>query len=86
MMMHKALHPRYNIDRLYVTREERGRGLASFEVCVNGAIYGNEEYINKSKGRMVAAVLNNYKNRTRKKPLESQNGTKNNSDKLSVIN
>ena len=31
MTMHKALHPRDNVDRLYVSRKEGGRGLASTE-------------------------------------------------------
>ena len=29
MTMHKALHPRDDVDRLYVSRKEGGRGLAS---------------------------------------------------------
>ena len=29
MTMHRVLHPRDDIDRLYVSRKERGRGLAS---------------------------------------------------------
>ena len=30
MTMHKALHPRDNVDKLYVSRKERGRkGLTS---------------------------------------------------------
>ena len=31
MTMHKALHPRDDVDRLYVSRKEGGRGLASIE-------------------------------------------------------
>ncbi|XP_066968151.1 uncharacterized protein [Macrobrachium rosenbergii] len=33
--VHKALHPRANTDRLYITRKEEGRGLLSTEDCVN---------------------------------------------------
>ena len=33
--MHKALHPRNDVDRLYVARKERGRGLASIEDSVD---------------------------------------------------
>ena len=29
MMMHKALHPRDDVDRMYVSRKERGRGHTS---------------------------------------------------------
>ena len=31
MTMHKALHARDDVDRLYVSRREGGRGLASTE-------------------------------------------------------
>ena len=34
MIMHKALHPRDNVDRLYVSRKEGGRGVASIEDSV----------------------------------------------------
>ena len=35
MTMHKALHPRHDVDRLYVSRKERGRGLVSIENSVD---------------------------------------------------
>ena len=34
----KALHPRDDFDRLYVSRKEGGRGLASFEDSVDASI------------------------------------------------
>ena len=37
MTMHKALHPRDDIDRLYVSRKEGGRVLASIEDSVNAS-------------------------------------------------
>ena len=37
MSMHKALHPRIYIDRLFVTRHRRGRELGSIEDCVDAA-------------------------------------------------
>ena len=37
MTMHKALHPRNDVDRLYVSRKEGGRGLASIEDSVDGS-------------------------------------------------
>ena len=33
--MHKALHPRDDVDRLYVSRKEGERGLASIEANVD---------------------------------------------------
>ena len=44
MTMYKALHPRDNVDRLYVSRKEGGRGLASNEDSV-GASIRLEDYI-----------------------------------------
>ena len=35
MNMHKALHPRDDVDRLYVTRKEGGSGLASIEDSID---------------------------------------------------
>ena len=35
MTMHKALHPRDDVDRLYVSRKEEGRGIASIEDSVD---------------------------------------------------
>ena len=35
MTMHKGLHPRDNIDRLYVSRKEGGRGHARIEDSID---------------------------------------------------
>jgi len=35
MTIHNSLHPRADVDRLYVPREERGRGLANMQDYVN---------------------------------------------------
>ena len=50
MTMHKALHPRDTVDRLYVTRKEGGRGLAGMEDSVNASIQLLEDYIEKHEG------------------------------------
>ena len=36
--MHKALYPREDVDRLYVSRKERGRELTSIEDSVDESI------------------------------------------------
>ena len=43
--MHKALHPRNDVDRLYVSRKEGGRGLASIEDSLDASIQRLEDYI-----------------------------------------
>ena len=47
--MHKALHSRNDIDRLYVLRKDGGKGLASVEDCVNVSIQEHRYYIKKWK-------------------------------------
>ena len=44
MTMHMSLHPRDDIDRLYVSRRE-GRGFASIEDSVNASIQRLQDYI-----------------------------------------
>ena len=44
MIMHKALHLRDDVDRLYVSRKEGGRGLTSIEGSVNASIQRLEDY------------------------------------------
>ena len=47
MTMHKALHPRDDIDRLYVSRKEGGRELVSIEDSVDVSIQRLKDYIEK---------------------------------------
>ena len=47
MTMHKALHPRDDVDRLYVSRKEGGRDLASIEDTVDASIQRLKDYIEK---------------------------------------
>ena len=59
MTMHKALHPRHDVDRLYVSRKEGGRGLASIEDSVNASIQRLEDYIERE---LITAIRNNTDN------------------------
>ena len=54
--MHKALHPRDDVDRQYVSRKEGGRGFASIEGSVDVSIQGLEDYLQKHDGRLIAAT------------------------------
>ena len=58
MTMHKALHPWDDVDRLYVSRKEGGRGLASIEDSVGGLIRRLEDYIEKHKQGLITAIRN----------------------------
>ena len=61
MAMHKALHPRDNVDRLYVSRKEGGRRLASIENSIDVSIQRLEDYIEKHGG-LITATRNNTDN------------------------
>ena len=62
MTMHKALHPRDDVDRLYVSRKERGRGLASIEDSIDSSIQRLEDYIQKHDGGLIIAIRNDTDN------------------------
>ena len=56
MTMHKALHPRDDVDRLYVPRKEGGRGLTSIEDI---SLQRPEDYIKKHERELIKATRNN---------------------------
>ena len=65
MTMHKALYPRDDVDRLYGSRKEGGRGLASIEDSVDITIRRLNNYMEKRGERLITATRNNtYNTRT----------------------
>ena len=58
MTMHKALHPRYDVDRLYVSRKEGGRGLASIKDTVGASILRLEDDIEKDERGLITTIRN----------------------------
>ena len=62
MTMHKALHPRDDVDRLYVSRKEGGRGLASIEDSVDASLQRLESYIEKHERGLITAIRNDTDN------------------------
>ena len=59
MTMHMNLYPRDDVDRLYESRKEGGRGLTSIEDSVDASIQRLEDYIEKRRGRLIRAIRNN---------------------------
>ena len=51
-----GLHSKSDVDRLYIPREEGGRGLISIEDCVELAIRGLEVYVHGSEERLMQAA------------------------------
>ena len=62
MTMHKVLHPRDDVDRLYVPRKEGGRGLDSIEDSVDTSIQRLEDYIEKRERGLITVIRNNTDN------------------------
>ena len=60
--MHKALHPRDYVDRLYVSRKEGGIGLTSIEDSGGASIKRLEDYIEMREGRLITDTWNNTDN------------------------
>ena len=56
--MHKALHPRDDVDWLYISRKEGGRGLTSIEGSVDASIQRLEDYLQKHDGGLITAIRN----------------------------
>ena len=60
--MDKVLHPRDNVDSLYVSRTEGGRELASIEDSVDASIQRLEDYIQKHDGGFITTIRNDTDN------------------------
>ena len=59
---HKALHLRDDVDRLYVSRKEGGRGLAIIDDSVDASIQRLEDYIEKYERGLITATRNDTDN------------------------
>ena len=78
MTMHKALHHRDDVDRLYVSRKEGGRGLASIEDTVDASIQRLKDYIEKHERGLITTIRVDTEN-TIKWQLENKKGMENKS-------
>ena len=56
MTTQKALHPRDDVHRLYVSRKQGGRGLASIEDTVDASIQRLEDYIEKHERGLITTI------------------------------
>ena len=62
MTMHKAIHPRDDVDRLYVSRKEGGSGVASIEDSVDASIQRLEDFIEKFERAIITTIRNDADN------------------------
>ena len=51
-----TLHPKSDVDRLYIPRKKEGRGLIVIEDCVELAIRGLEVHVHGSEERLIQAA------------------------------
>ena len=72
MIMHKALHSRDDVDRLYVPRKQGGRGLVSIEDSVDASIKRLEDYIGKHEGGLIKTIRNNTDNTIKKRMTKTR--------------
>ena len=54
--MHNVLHPKSNVDRLYIPSKEGGRGLQGVEEAVKVTNLGLENYEKDSRERLLTAA------------------------------
>ena len=80
MIMHKALHHRDDVDRLYVSKKEGGRGLTSIEDSVDASIQWLKDYIEKHEQGLITAIKDDAGNTmaNRMTITRNKNGKKNN--------
>ena len=62
MTIYEALHPRDDVDRLYVSRKEGGSGFARIEDSVEASIQRHEDYVEKHGGGLITAIRNDTDN------------------------
>ena len=60
MTMHKAFHLRDDVDRIYVSRKERGRGFASIEDSWDASKL--DDYVEKRREWLITATRNDTNN------------------------
>ena len=48
-----GLHPKFDVDRLYIHRKDGGRSLMAIEDCVEMAVRGLEVYVHGSEERLL---------------------------------
>ena len=53
MTMYQTSPPRDGTDRLYVSRKAGGRGIATIEDCADVTILEVQDYVEKSKERLI---------------------------------
>ena len=72
--MHKALYPRDDVNSLYVSRKEGGRGIATIKESIDTLRQWLEDYIEKHGGRLI--IVRNNTDDTKTSKLGNNQKTK----------
>ena len=56
MSAYHAIHPKSNVQRIYIKRKEGGRGLTSIEECIASELRSLHHYIVNSEETLLTAV------------------------------
>ena len=70
--MHNGFHPKSNLDRLYLSRSEGGKGLIGVQDTVETAVLGLRNYLRNSKERLLIAARTKEEDGDRETPIEYQ--------------
>ena len=62
MTLHKAFHPKDDVDGLCVSKKECGRGVARIEDHVDASIQQLKDYIGKHERGLITSIRNNTDN------------------------
>ena len=62
MIMHKTVHPRDDVDRLYVSNKDGRKGITCIEDSVDASIQRLEDCIEKHDGGLITAIRNDTDN------------------------
>ena len=75
--MYDGFHPKSNVDRLYLSRSEGGRGLIGVQDNVETAILGLRNYVINSKERLLITTRTIEEDGDRETPSEYKKRKKN---------
>ena len=56
MTMHEVLHPKSDVDRVYLPKQKGGRGLISYEMCVKTEGNNRAWHVRNLKERLMEVV------------------------------
>ena len=75
--MHNGFHPKSNVDQLYLSRSEGGRGLIGVQDTVETATLVLKNYVRNSKERLLIAARTIEEDEDRETPNEYKKRKKN---------